>query len=511
MKLNQELASNYYKGFVGGMSQHADWQQRILVEIIQTGHRTLFGKRYGYESIGDLETFRQRVPLSTYQDYCTDINRILSGQEDILFRGKPFACLSSSGTTGGAKVIPVGRAHMERAFNPFMMSYLYSAAQRWPNLVTDSDRTINFKWDPLRRTPTLDSGHRHLGLSQLNLREAFSDSAPVEPGTSAPWAKISSDIGCDIQRILTRMVIACGHDVRQLVGINPALLAAVPYILDDFADEFLVALSDGEIQGVRISEPRPELARQVERLFVKRDASKFRALWPNLDRIVCWDEGLASFYLKDVCEQLGHRVEVVPAPLAASESPLAINLPTIGACGVLAYNTAFYEFIDLKRPDIAPKLSCELIEGRCYVVVVTQFSGLARYIVGDVVQVTGHLSGVPLLRYMGRYRPGHPLQDADLLTFMGGCSEVLSLPVNNFRFQCITPSEYALELSCSSEVATLENVEGVMKRHFTNKFESQSLLRCNLVSRKSFYYDWKYRVQEGSRAAQVKDRVVVQA
>src|SRR5262249_8197892 len=69
----------------------------------------------------------------------------------------------------------------------------------------------------------------------------------------------------------------------------------------------------------------------------------------------------------------------------------------------LAVRSHFFEFLAEAGE---PRLAHELDAGRCYEVVVTTGGGLYRYRLGDVVGVVGHAGRCPLLRFVGRARPG---------------------------------------------------------------------------------------------------------
>ena len=88
-------------------------QTKFLLDWLNENKNTEFGKRYSFAQIKSVREYQKRVPLSNYEDYARDIERIIDGEENILTaRDIVYFCISS-GTVGDEKYIPlteIGRA-----------------------------------------------------------------------------------------------------------------------------------------------------------------------------------------------------------------------------------------------------------------------------------------------------------------------------------------------------------------------------------------------------------------
>lgn len=82
-------------------------QKRIFYELISSGRKTLFGKDHRFEAINDEFEFKQAVPIKDYEDFRPYIDRIKRGEKDVLWTGLPLYLSKTSGTTSGAKYIPI--------------------------------------------------------------------------------------------------------------------------------------------------------------------------------------------------------------------------------------------------------------------------------------------------------------------------------------------------------------------------------------------------------------------
>ena len=83
-------------------------QERIFTKLIQKAQNTEWGKKYDYKRIRNPEDYRQRVPISSYEDIFPYIQRMLRGEQNVLWGSKVTWFSKSSGTTNArSKFIPV--------------------------------------------------------------------------------------------------------------------------------------------------------------------------------------------------------------------------------------------------------------------------------------------------------------------------------------------------------------------------------------------------------------------
>ena len=82
-------------------------QNKVLKELIDTAIETKFGKDHDFENIKNHENFTLKVPVRDYEQLKPYVELIKNGEEDILWPGKPRYFAKTSGTTSGAKYIPI--------------------------------------------------------------------------------------------------------------------------------------------------------------------------------------------------------------------------------------------------------------------------------------------------------------------------------------------------------------------------------------------------------------------
>src|SRR6185436_3743876 len=87
-----------------------DWRSRL----IQSARNTEWGKRYDFASIVTLDDFKERIPVSNYESLKPDIERVMRGEQNVLWASEIKWFAKSSGTTSEkSKFIPVSQESME--------------------------------------------------------------------------------------------------------------------------------------------------------------------------------------------------------------------------------------------------------------------------------------------------------------------------------------------------------------------------------------------------------------
>ena len=89
-------------------------QEEWFFDLISTAQATEWGKKYDYESITSPEEFKNRVPLQDYDSLKPYIERMVNGEENILWPSTIKWFAKSSGTTSDrSKFIPVSDEALE--------------------------------------------------------------------------------------------------------------------------------------------------------------------------------------------------------------------------------------------------------------------------------------------------------------------------------------------------------------------------------------------------------------
>lgn len=91
-------------------------QKAIFNRLIKTGQQTSFGKEHDFRKIQSYEAFKGLVPIRDYEGFKGYIERIINGENDVLWKGRPMYFAKTSGTTSGVKYIPLTKDSLSNHF-----------------------------------------------------------------------------------------------------------------------------------------------------------------------------------------------------------------------------------------------------------------------------------------------------------------------------------------------------------------------------------------------------------
>ena len=126
-------------------------QKKVFKNLISVGKNTVFGRDHGFESIRTYNDFKAKVPISDYEGLRVYIERVLAGESDVLWEGKPLYFAKTSGTTSGVKYIPITKASMPTHIKSARNALLMYIAQ------TGDASFLNGKMIFLQGSPILES------------------------------------------------------------------------------------------------------------------------------------------------------------------------------------------------------------------------------------------------------------------------------------------------------------------------------------------------------------------
>ncbi|WP_234737125.1 GH3 auxin-responsive promoter family protein [Tellurirhabdus bombi] len=99
------------------MFRPGEAQQHWFKKLVDEAKDTAFGRDHHFKDIHTYHDFRQAVPVRDYEDLKPYIERILAGESDILWKGKPLYLAKTSGTTSGTKYIPITKDSIPNHIN----------------------------------------------------------------------------------------------------------------------------------------------------------------------------------------------------------------------------------------------------------------------------------------------------------------------------------------------------------------------------------------------------------
>ncbi len=123
--LSKPFAKHIARRIKKWSSKPFETQQKVFENLISEAEHTAFGKDHGFNTIKTHDDFKSKVPIRDYEELKPYVERVVAGEEDILWKGKPIYFAKTSGTTSGAKYIPLTKesmpTHIEAARNAILL------------------------------------------------------------------------------------------------------------------------------------------------------------------------------------------------------------------------------------------------------------------------------------------------------------------------------------------------------------------------------------------------------
>ena len=99
-------------------------QKKVFRQLIKEAKNTQFGIDHHFDKIKSFSDFTEQVPVRDYEGLKSYVDQVVKGAENVLWKGKPLYFAKTSGTTSGAKYIPLTKEsmpyHIEAARNAIL-------------------------------------------------------------------------------------------------------------------------------------------------------------------------------------------------------------------------------------------------------------------------------------------------------------------------------------------------------------------------------------------------------
>jgi hypothetical protein len=118
------FAQKIYKKTQLWANNPIETQKKVLQKLIKDAKQTQFGIDHHFDQIKDEKDFAKQVPVRDYEALKPYVDKVVKGEENVLWKGKPLYFAKTSGTTSGAKYIPLTKEsmpyHIEAARNAIL-------------------------------------------------------------------------------------------------------------------------------------------------------------------------------------------------------------------------------------------------------------------------------------------------------------------------------------------------------------------------------------------------------
>ena len=323
-------------------------QREVLQHLVTSAQYTEFGKKYGFSKLFTVKTFKKAIPIHEYNDLKPYIERMMAGEENVLWNESINWFAKSSGTTSGkSKFIPISEESLQD--NHFQAS---------------KDVISNY--------------YKNFPSSDLLTGKS------LVIGGSHQISKLNEDIQCgDLSAILMQNSPFWGQWLR-----TPELSIA---LLDEWENkiEQLAQITAAENVTSLAGVPTWTLI-LLKRILEITQKQTIKEVWPNLELYI---NGGVSFipYREQFEKIMGAPINYLEIYNASEGFIAGQECP--GEEGMLLFTEhgIFYEFMSVEEYGKPSPQTIGLKEvklGQNYAPVISTSGGLWRYLIGDTIQFT---------------------------------------------------------------------------------------------------------------------------
>jgi len=324
-------------------TQYGVWQ-----DLLAAGQYTEFGRKYHFSQIQSLQEFKKQIPVHEYEDLKPYIDRMMNGEENVLWNTPVQWFAKSSGTTSDkSKFIPISEESLKENHYKASKDVLsfYYATHPESDLLTGKSLVI---------------GGSHQ-INQLNEEVHYGDLSAVVMQNSPFWTNwirtpelsiiLMDEWETKIEKLAQSTIT---ENVTSMAGVPTWLIVLLKRIL--------------EITG----------------------KSSIKEVWPSLELYM---HGGVSFvpYKKQFEQLIGKPINYLEMYNASEGFFAGQDDITKDGMLLMCDHGTFYEFMPVEETDKKNPRTLQLNEveiGKNYALVITTNGGLWRYLIGDTIQFT---------------------------------------------------------------------------------------------------------------------------
>lgn len=325
-------------------STHAlEAQERMMKLLVNRACLTRFGKDHNFQKIITYSNFSEQVHINDYEGIKPYIDRVLQGEKDVLWPGRPKYLAKTSGTTSGIKYIPITKESLPNHFGTARNALFHYAVQ-----------TGNFNF---------------LGGKMIFL----SGSPKLKKVSGIQTGRLSGIVNHQVPSWLRTNQLPT-YDTNCIEDWEQKLSA----IVDETINEDMRLIS-----GIP-----PWVQMYYEWLLKKSGKSTIKALFPNLSVFVYGGVNYEP-YRQALLQLMGEDIDSVET-YPASEGFIAFQDEPRNPGLLLNVNSGiFFEFIptsEYGQPNAKRMWLGEVEMGVNYVLIINNNAGLWGYDLGDTIE-----------------------------------------------------------------------------------------------------------------------------
>ncbi|MDC4238788.1 GH3 auxin-responsive promoter family protein [Clostridium tertium] len=461
----------------------------LLFDILSKNARSEIGDKFEFKDILSVSDFKKKVPLTDYSYYDNYIERMANGEKNILTTQNVEYFGNTSGTTGKQKLIPVTKSSRMKA------------AKYMALLMT------RFSYNNFKENWNYGRG---LMIADVVMNTYTDGGIPICSATSGGINGMKSFLPYlytspyEVMKIKDKEVSLYLHVLFGLIekkllyisGIFISNILDLLRVMEKSSDMLVKDIRKGRVsQTLNIDEetrkalnkylsPNASRADELESEFKKGFKGICRRVWPELQYIAAVTGANFTIY-DEMVNYYSGSIPIHSPCYAASEGIIGMNPYVKSIRYVIIPDTVFYEFIpseELNKNNPMTFCADELEIGKSYELVITTYTGLYRYRLGDVIKVIGFYNNSPEIEFL--YRRNQVLNMVSEKTTEEHLTAAINNTKNKLKINLIDYTTVADNSRTPGRYQFYFEIKGKVTKELVRNIETtldEELKSCNLA------------------------------
>lgn len=386
-------------------------QALVWQEIMMRAQGTKIGQKYAFDKIDSLKTWQEKMPFTSYGDYRELIAENMAEDNEQLFRGKAKMYIATTGSTGNLKYFPESPAGDAAKQLVMAIRGMYMAGLLPVTLDMDAKNMTISNYASLGESGQGKLIVRASGQTARNMRKKTgtmnimpqefleADDLSAEDrnylmGVYALAEKRFAKIFCNnLYHFSELLRVIKTHSLQMIEDVHTGI----------FSIELSERTRNSLASTFAANPVRAEELRQIAQKnnnILADTPENIALIWPNLEMTGCWLSATVGRDARETLAMLPKRVQSIDLGYGASEGKFNIPLKLNTPFGAIAPFAMVYEFLSME--DGKCYWAWEVEDGKYYELIITTYSGLYRYRLGDIVQIGGFVGKTPLIKFCGK-------------------------------------------------------------------------------------------------------------
>lgn len=381
-------------------------QYDLLYKILRKNSQTVFGKEHNFEKITTYEDYCNAVKIKSYEELRGYIEKQEKENRPYLTSEQPMMYAQTSGTTGEPKYISI----LKNTVAEYRKSQRIFAYAQYASISgVYSGKVLGIV------SPAVE-GFLETGTPFGSMSGLIYKSMPgVVRAKYAVPPEVFDTEDYELKYYLITVFALSEENITIMATANPSTFLKIAGIIEKYAKEFIYDIESGTIPGIeeltddkkeaitQAFRKNPARAKRLAETLSHTGKLTFSDIWPNLRAVATWTGGSCSVLISSLRRQLSSSTRIVEMGYLSSEFRGSITIDVVNNMSIPTIHENFFEFVERENwenecPEFLPLE--QIAEGKQYYVFVTTQSGLYRYDINDIIEVTGMYNNTPTIQFV---------------------------------------------------------------------------------------------------------------